>query len=1210
MDYCFLTMWICSLLPDLPLAFVFHPTRAGLHRGPPGTQFGYTVQQHMAGGRPWLLVGAPLESSDGQQTGDVYRCPLDVRKNCSRLHLGRVSLPDVSERKEHMKLGLSLTSNPKDQSFVTCGPLWSHECGSSFYSTGICSRIGRNFKFSSTIAPALQRCETFMDIVIVLDGSNSIYPWYEVQNFLIKILEKFYVGRGQTQVGVVQYGSRVVHEFALSDFQTVEEVVAAARSIEQRGGEETRTALGINKARQEAFARGGRRGAKKVMIVITDGESHDSAELPRAVELSRKANITTYAIAVLGSYTRLGIDPASFLKEIRLLASDPEDQHFFKVSDESALKDIVEALGERIFSIEGTNSEGRKFGLQMAQAGFSSHLVQDGVLVGAVGAYDWNGAVLKETPKGKVIPPRSSYLEEFPESLQNHAAYLGYAVGSMVTARRRQLYVAGAPRFNHTGKVIVFTMKNTGHLSILHSLLGQQIGSYFGSELASVDLDGDGDTDVLLVAAPMYYCQGWERGRVYMWALSAQGTLVHQGVLEGSEHAQNARLGSALAPIPDMNGDGWSELVVGAPLEDDHQGAVYVFYGKRDRIQKNYRQRISAVSLGSGLQYLGLSLHGVLDLNADGLVDLSVGALGGVATIWSRSVLRISSRVTFEPEKVNLFHKDCQRGGREVSCMSLSVCLLARTAAPAPTPTTAPVGVWVSLGLDERRVPPRAVLDQSEDRLLLLSLLPGQELCRPISFSVQETPDYGRPILVVTETGLQTPDDGTVLDPDWPSVLRTELPFWNGCEHEESCRPDLVLHAHSDLPTLSQFCGVKGHPALCRQQGAGPEQKGGVPAQGGVVSGRGGPASGAERASVRVVESSRRRVVVYGRLENLGENAFGAALHLRHSPNLVLSSILVKDQSDLQIECHAELASQRSCNISAPFMRSRAQLSFHVEFDFSHLGFLDHMEVVIEASSEGIERNPADNMNHLHLPLQYEADLLFTRHPDSHHYDISSSPPSSSSSLDTTLMYQVQNLAMFPVSDLQLGLDVWAVTPSGTRLLNLTSYSTLPAGGGHCSLPAHTAHTTEKEEDLTHTPQLNRSNSRSLAVECRLSVAARSTVQVSISGRLQHHTLATKVKFRSLEILTCANLHLDLTSSSFLQEDRPTRVVVLGLRKEVLSELPVLVVLGSVLGGLVLLALLVLLLWRLGFFRRRTRKEAEEAEGLALTNEKMAENLL
>lgn len=39
-----------------------------------------------------------------------------------------------------------------------------------------------------------------MDIVIVLDGSNSIYPWYEVQNFLSNILSKFFIGPGQIQV--------------------------------------------------------------------------------------------------------------------------------------------------------------------------------------------------------------------------------------------------------------------------------------------------------------------------------------------------------------------------------------------------------------------------------------------------------------------------------------------------------------------------------------------------------------------------------------------------------------------------------------------------------------------------------------------------------------------------------------------------------------------------------------------------------------------------------------------------------------------------------------------------------------------------------------------------------------------------------------------------------------------------------------------------
>ena len=37
-----------------------------------------------------------------------------------------------------------------------CGPLWAHECGSSYYSTGICSRVNASFKFSRAVAPAFQ----------------------------------------------------------------------------------------------------------------------------------------------------------------------------------------------------------------------------------------------------------------------------------------------------------------------------------------------------------------------------------------------------------------------------------------------------------------------------------------------------------------------------------------------------------------------------------------------------------------------------------------------------------------------------------------------------------------------------------------------------------------------------------------------------------------------------------------------------------------------------------------------------------------------------------------------------------------------------------------------------------------------------------------------------------------------------------------------
>ncbi|CAB1338959.1 unnamed protein product, partial [Coregonus sp. 'balchen'] len=729
-----------------------------------------------------LLVGAPYETNGHHQTGDVYKCPLGKR----------ISLTNVAERKDKMRLGMTLTTNPKDNSFVACGPLWSYECGSSYYSTGICSRVNASFKFSKTIAPAFQRCETYMDIVIVLDGSNSIYPWTEVQSFLINILQKFYIGPGQIQVGVVQYGEKVVHEFHLNDYKSVEEVVKRASNIHQRGGEETNTALGINVARSEAFKRGARRGAKKVMIVITDGESHDSPDLQQAIEDSEKDGITRYAIAVLGYYNRRGINPEAFLNEIKYIASDPDDKHFFKVTDESALKDIVDALGDRIFSLEGTNKNGTAFGLQMSQAGFSSHFVEDGILVGAPGAYDWNGAVLKETRQGKVVPLKSSYSQEFPEELKNHGAYL-------------EIFK----------KYIIL--------------------SYF-----------------LL-----------------------QNRFILEGALEIQDRGQNARFGSSLAPVPDLNGDGFNDVVVGAPLEDDHRGAIYVFFSQRNRILRKYKQRIAALDMASGLRYFGRSIHGNMDMDEDGLVDLAVGSLGAAVLLWSRSVVRIHANIRFEPSKINIFVKDCERGGKEVTCMSAIVCLnvTARTAIPP----TQGVAITYNTTIGERRFNPRAIMDDP-DKLLFqnLTLLSGEETCQHIYFHVMETTDYVRPIVFTVEVALKDPNQGPTLDDTWPTTVRTEsttdLLSWRG--------------------------------AMCRRLSEG----------------------GAE-GSERVMEGSRRRMVVDVRLENRGENAYGAHLNITYTPNLRFSSLIVKDNSDIKIECRSEdrQRHERTCNVSAPFMRAKTQ---------------------------------------------------------------------------------------------------------------------------------------------------------------------------------------------------------------------------------------------------------------------------------------------
>lgn len=57
------------------------------------------------------------------------------------------------------------------------------------------------------------------------------------------------------------------------------------------------------------------------------------------------------------------------------------------------------------------------------------------------------------------------------------------------------------------------------------------------------------------------------------------------------------------------------------------------------------------------------------------------------------------------------------------------------------------------------------------------------------------------------------------------------------------------------------------------------------------------PLCGLKEASVnteRVVETSRRRVLVEVQLENKGENAYNTQLHISHSPNLHFSSLMVK----------------------------------------------------------------------------------------------------------------------------------------------------------------------------------------------------------------------------------------------------------------------------------------------------------------------------
>lgn len=75
-----------------------------------------------------------------------------------------------------------------------------------------------------------------------------------------------------------------------------------------------------------------------------------------------------------------------------------------------------------------------------------------------------------------------------------------------------------------------------------------------------------------------------------LWPWFLQNRFVYNGTLKDSHSYQNARFGSCIASVQDLNQDSFNDVVVGAPLEDSHRGAIYIFHGFQTSILKKPMQ--------------------------------------------------------------------------------------------------------------------------------------------------------------------------------------------------------------------------------------------------------------------------------------------------------------------------------------------------------------------------------------------------------------------------------------------------------------------------------------------------------------------------------------------------------------------------------------------------------------------------------------------
>nr|XP_021332536.1 matrilin-4 isoform X14 [Danio rerio] len=185
-----------------------------------------------------------------------------------------------------------------------------------------------------------------IDLVLLIDGSKSVRPqnFELVKQFVNQVVDQLDVSAKGTRVGLVQYSSRVRTEFPLSMYHSKDEIKKAVMNVEymEKG---TMTGLALKHMVENSFseaegARPAEKNIPRVGLVFTDGRSQD--DIQEWAKKAKEAGITMYAVGV----------GKAVEDELREIASDPVEKHFFYSADFTAISQIAENLKLNVCAAE------------------------------------------------------------------------------------------------------------------------------------------------------------------------------------------------------------------------------------------------------------------------------------------------------------------------------------------------------------------------------------------------------------------------------------------------------------------------------------------------------------------------------------------------------------------------------------------------------------------------------------------------------------------------------------------------------------------------------------------------------------------------------------------------------------------------------------------------------------------------------------------
>nr|XP_054766848.1 integrin alpha-8-like [Lytechinus pictus] len=825
------------------------------------------------------------------------------------------------------------------------------------------------------------------------------------------------------------------------------------------------------------------------------------------------------------------------------------------------------------------------------QAGLSAAVADGEILVGAAGNFKAKGQVhLVSLYDGQL----GSFSSGEPKLLKE-SDYKGYSVAfADFDGDTYYEYVVGTPR----------AAQNRGTVSILGLALdaikvmeGFEMGEYFGHSIVGSDLNGDGYDD-MIVSAPMYSNMQDKRhevGRVYIYTNNRDGTFEAPQLLEGKQ--AGGRFGFSIASLGDANRDGFKDLAVGAPHEGETGlGRVYIFHSSgREGLYQSATQVLDPLTLGLTLTTFGFSLSSGMDMDNNQYPDLAVGMYKAstVALFRSRPVVNVSSNIIVDlGTGIRLKERNYRLlNGALVLGFNVTLCL-SFDGINVPDEITLDYELIADAKLPVSQRCYFELLGQPDaasiqDRVTLST---GTEICLShVAYIPNSIQDKLTPITMRANYTLITEQlNGTLLEPadiqpilnnNVPASASLTVPILRNCQNA-TCVPDLRLSVTKNLEKL--FVG------------------------------------------------DRKNIIMIITITNYGEDAYQSKLRIHTPTELVFKKAeQLRLTHDFISSCSNDLQlSLVTCSVGNP-LPADSELKLRVEFENVNLsGQVDLLTFSMQVQSVEAERQNTrrDNQMDILIPVEIDAsmeliglsnpqEVIF--HPEKYPIDRSINSYDDIGP-EISHYFSLINKGPSHIGPATVHIEWPLFTNNGSILLLLTKASM--NNGQMCTVNAYVSpaklpmRTDVMYEDTGFHPDQSycRDVTRSLmsrhlqccslgncaTITCRLdsllaTSSAKGDVVITVKSRLWMNTLIQenvkdlRISSRASAVAKGSYYTIQFDNNPVSNYTITTEISEYVEEEDQTIHIPIWIYIVAASVGLLIVVLLILILWKIGFFKRK-----------------------